>query len=585
MLPMVATSFVRLDGRRGSFDGYYVLMEDRRTLAFIPLAALIAISPFIFHGPSCGHDFEFHLRNWLEVGSQWRQGNLLPRWDFTAAWNSGEPRFVFYPPISWVLGALLGLILPWVAVPIVFIWMALTGCGFTMYRLACEWTSRGNALIAACFYMVHPYMLFTFYERAAYAELLAAAWIPLVLLSVLRPRITLPGIAIPICLLWLTNAPAAVMGSYALALFELVRVVLNCRGPEGFKAALREGATVAAGAALGIGCAAFYIVPATVEQSWVRISMPFLRGVRYQDNLLFGHIGDPAHDAILRSASLCGVGLVAFALVAMTVAYGREPATQLAGQEGKARRRAIVSLGLVTCGVAFLLTSPSAILWRHLPKLLFLQFPWRFCAVLGATSAALLALALGRTRLHPAVAIAISFSLTLALTLGGNACFRQLCFPSFDVAGIVDSFRNGGRYDYTDEYPPVGADGEKLEHSNPSFWLAKSPADSAPAGAGSDYSVAMSRRLEFTLTTPVSEFVVLSLRDYPAWRITINGRFVGARPHRDDGLIVLPVDSGISHIGITYANAYDSMVGWIVTTVSAIVLLFAWRRTQRAARG
>jgi hypothetical protein len=149
----------------------------------------------------------------------------------------------------------------------------------------------------------------------------------------------------------------------------------------------------------------------------------------------------------------------------------------------------------------------------------------------------------------------------------------------------VDSFRNGGRYDYTDEYPPVGADGEKLEHSNPSFWLAKSPADSAPAGAGSDYSVAMSRRLEFTLTTPVSEFVVLSLRDYPAWRITINGRFVGARPHRDDGLIVLPVDSGISHIGITYANAYDSMVGWIVTTVSAIVLLFAWRRTQRAARG
>jgi hypothetical protein len=244
-----------------------------------------------------------------------------------------------------------------------------------------------------------------------------------------------------------------------------------------------------------------------------------------------------------------------------------------------------VSLGLVTCCIAFLLTSPSAILWRNLPKLLFLQFPWRFCAVLGATSAALLALALGRTKLHPAVAVAISFSLTLALTLGGNTCFRQVCFSSFDVAGIVDSFWNGERYDYTDEYPPVGADGEKLQHSNPSFWLAKSPTDSAPARAGSDYSVAMSRRLEFTVTTPVARFVVLNLRDYPAWRITLNGRSVGAGPHRDDGLIVLPVASGISHIGITYVNAYDSMVGWIVTTVSAMILLFACRRTQHATWG
>jgi len=92
-------------------------MHRRRYLAFIPLAALIAVFPLILHGPSCGHDFEFHLRNWLEVGSQWRQGVFLPQWDFTAAWNSGEPRFVFYPPISWTVGALLGLVLPWAAVP------------------------------------------------------------------------------------------------------------------------------------------------------------------------------------------------------------------------------------------------------------------------------------------------------------------------------------------------------------------------------------------------------------------------------------------------------------------------------------
>src|ERR1035437_9426553 len=232
-------------------------MRDRRHFVLIPLAALLAVLPLILRGTSCGHDFGFHLRNWLEVSSQWKQGVLFPHWEFTAAWNSGEPRFVFYPPLSWSIGALLGLLLPWVAVPTTYIWLALMFCGLTMYRLACQWTTPSNALIAAALYMVHPYMLFTFYERAAYAELLAAAWIPLLLLAILRPRLTLPSIAVPIGLLWLTNAPAAVMGCYTFALLGMIRIVSTYRSAQGSQIAPREAAKILAGAILGIGLAAF----------------------------------------------------------------------------------------------------------------------------------------------------------------------------------------------------------------------------------------------------------------------------------------------------------------------------------------
>jgi hypothetical protein len=38
----------------------------------IPLAALLAVLPLLLHGPSCGHDFDFHLLNWLEATSQLR---------------------------------------------------------------------------------------------------------------------------------------------------------------------------------------------------------------------------------------------------------------------------------------------------------------------------------------------------------------------------------------------------------------------------------------------------------------------------------------------------------------------------------
>jgi hypothetical protein len=568
---------------------YYECVQTSgfRHFVVIPLAAFLAVLPLIVWGTSCGHDFGFHLRNWLEVSSQWKQGVLVPHWEFTAAWNSGEPRFIFYPPLSWITGAALGLLLPWIAVPTVFIWLALTASGFTMYRLASEWTTSSIALIAACFYMVNPYMLFTFYERAAYAELLAAAWIPLLLLGILQPRLTIYSIAVPICLLWLSNDPAAVIGCYSFALLSLIRVVSSYRSAQGPLACFEEAAKISAGTILGIGLAAFYILPATIEQHWIQINMPFMRGVRYQDNFAFGHIGDVSHDAILSTASLCGITLVVlcgvFAVIALRV--GKHDNAR-APSDNEARNRAILgALALLTCVVAFLLTASSTFLWKHVPELKYLQFPWRFCMILGTTAAALLALALRRTRLRPVVGAATALALTLALTLGGNHIFRQSCSPAFAVPGIVHDFYHGGHYDPTDEYTPVGADPLALEHANPMFWIAAHPTDPAPQ-TGASYSIALAHRLHFYVSSAIPGFVVLSLRDYPAWRITVNGRTVGARPHRKDGLIALPINSGVSKVDIAYARTPDQTAGWMISALSGAILLFiGWRHERHPSDG
>src|SRR5580704_9023387 len=190
----------------------------------IPIAALIPILPLILHGCSCGHDFEFHIVSWFEVAHQFTHGNFHPRWAYTPAFNAGEPRFIFYPPISWTIGAILGLIMPWTWTPIAYTWLALTAAGFSLYYVAKTFSSRNAALLAAAFYIVNPYTLYTAYERTAYAELLAAAWIPLLLHAILREEISILRIAIPVALLWLTNAPAAVMSCYTLALLTLIRI-------------------------------------------------------------------------------------------------------------------------------------------------------------------------------------------------------------------------------------------------------------------------------------------------------------------------------------------------------------------------
>ena len=70
--------------------------------------------------------------------------------------------------------------------PGVYCWLALTIAGLSMYRLAREWLPGRDALFAAALYAINPYHLVIVYWRSAFAELLAAALLPLLLLGILR---------------------------------------------------------------------------------------------------------------------------------------------------------------------------------------------------------------------------------------------------------------------------------------------------------------------------------------------------------------------------------------------------------------
>ena len=594
----------------------------RRHHILIPLAAFLATLPLILHGCSCGHDFDFHLQSWLDAAQQLRHGTLYPHWAFSAAYSAGEPRFLFYPPISWLLGAILTLAFPTAATPAIYTFLALTAAGFAMHHLASHFVSPNAAVLAAILYLANPYMLFNAFERTAYAELLAAAWIPLLFLAVLRKQPTIHGIAIPLALLWLTNAPAAVMGTYTFALIAALRLIqATISSQQKVEASdtspLQLTTTYICGFTLGLALPAFYLIPAAYERRYVQIAMAIIPNMRFQDNFLFGHTADAPHNTVLHTASLLAVTLLALTLLALTLLATITLLLAQRNQNSKLKTEQnplssiAASLLILTLIIAFLLTPISTPIWLHLPELSFLQFPWRLLTILSAILTFTLALLLNRPPTPKPWALspgpwALSpgpwaLLLPLALSLLCIHLYRQPCDDTSTPTAVSQSFNTHHGVQPTDEYTPNNADNDVIRPNDPAYWLSTDPnafaPNTTPNPGGTDPTFdgffpadqAVSGRapLHLEFHADKKEFLILNLRDYPAWDVgesDSNSLELDHPPHipRDDGLVAIPLYYPADYkVDIRWHTSADQQLGFILSIFAMALLAFSAYRSRK----
>jgi uncharacterized membrane protein len=536
-------------------------------LFFLPLliitaTALIVVLPWFFLGIPSGHDFEFHVNSWMEVLGQWKQGIVYPRWAALAHFGYGEARFIFYPPLSWFLGGLLGAVLPWRLAPAAFIVVALTLSGCSMFLLARRYLPRPDAIFAAALYAANPYHLVVVYWRSAFAELLAGAILPLLLLQALqvgeRGRRVVVPLTLVIAAAWLTNAPAAVMVHYSLALLIMAIAILR-----GSPKVLLYGA---AAVTLGVALAAVYVFPAAYEQKWVEIAQVLAPGVRPQDNFLFTTLEDVDHNRFNFLVSLVATGQMATLAGAFFLARSRR----------RESRTVWLTMAVWALCSALLMFSFTFFLWEHLPKLRFVQLPWRWLLCLNVPFALVIAMASRRWAARVMICATLLFVVLLA--------WHRVQSPWWDTAADInemfDNQQEGTGYEGTDEYVPTGADAYEIDKQARRVTFdgaGRSRIELKKWGAESKF---------FTAHVASPGKLVLRLFNYPAWRVETNGNPTASQTREVSGQLMIPVQAGQNQVRVTLVRTWDRTVGGIISALTAIMMLVvnvAWRSRSSTA--
>jgi hypothetical protein len=228
----------------------------------------------------------------------------------------------------------------------------------------------------------------------------------------------------------------------------------------------------------------------------------------------------------------------------------------------------------LTIIVIFMLTRLSAPVWHILPELRFLQFPWRLLAVLAPIFGLAIGLALSPIRRHASLAAILA---AIVFVIPSYYAFHEYCYPEDTTAERLRIFQSANPgTDPTDEYTSLNADNDLLKSTNPGYWLGKTadapPPSSAPAPAP--------RQLDLFPAEPI--ILVLNMRNYPAWRITVNHSLVTTRLSRKDGLTAIPLPAGTAHIAIAYATLPDQKLGYLLTALSILALAALRPRANRA---
>ncbi|NLE75486.1 MAG: hypothetical protein GX605_01880 [Chloroflexi bacterium] len=561
---------------------------DAAALGLVLLLSLPGVARLAAPGYFNAIDSLLHLYRLMGLDQALQGGVVYPRWFPSFAFGYGQPVLNFYGPLAYYLGQALVLLgADLVAAAKGAYALSFLAAGPAMYLLARQVFAgqRLPAMAAALAYVYAPYHLTDLVVRGALAELLAMAWLPLILWA--AGRVALGGR--PAHLLALAGGLAGLVVTHSLSLLLLApALALYLLGLWAAAGRVQGLGRLTAAGLLALGLTAFYWLPLVTESGYVGLALGHSAG--YRDHLapLSSFV---ASEPLYRYApyqSTAAEHLTSLWLLALAL-----PGAALAASRRAARgtRWALAALLAMALGGLFMTLQVSLPLWQALePLLAFLQYPWRFQAVVSLGLAGLVgggvALASRAHAPRPlawGVAAAASAILAVhalgalppaALPLAAAEVTHQRMWAEERAVGQIGST-------WTGEYLPLWVREQRWAIGR--SWLDSGGPDLEEANAprAPDQLRLVGHRplqLQAAVTCRQPCTLILHQFHYPGMGALLGGQRLAARPYGALGLAAIDLPAGQHQVSAGLFPTAAQKAGSAVSLAAlALTAFLTWR--------
>jgi hypothetical protein len=570
------------------------------------LAAGVAMRQWRHPGLLCGHSAIMDYERIVVFDEAVRSGDWWPRFNDVFYYGYGSLLFHFYAPLGYFIAEIFMLAGAGVALSIKLTWaLALVLSGVFMIWLARDLFGDLAAAAAGALWALAPYRLVDMHVRHAFGEAIAFAWLPLAmwgLLAAVRDGrfAGLSAAALGTAALLFTHNIMAMLAAPVLFAWWLF-LAINHR-QQGW----RGPAYGAAGVALGALLAAFFWAPAFLEKDlvWAERSLttgffdfhrhfPWFREL-FDPKWTFGDSKPGAADCMPFQ-----LGLAHWILLA---------GLPLAIAELKRARRPLIFFAAMLAWALAMCLSISEPLWRLIPTLPFVQFPWRFlffAAFAGTLAAAAVVQAAAeiggskwlRLVLVPLLALPFIFYFRcgetryLLYARDQRPVYRLVPWSDYQrllARGLYERLSDGRtiawirqayeRGTSSDDYLPLEV--REKPPGPPAAWI--------EAEHGLAYYQARQQPGRYLAKVNLSRDGVVTLNRYwyPGWRAWVDDVERPTEAAAEIGSIVVRVPAGEHEVRFAFGPTPLRRGAWAATVVALLLwpgLFFAHRRLSRGA--
>lgn len=343
------------------------------------LSGLI-IWPLFTQGYFFHHD-DLQVMRIFEMRKCFEDFQIPCRWVPDMGYGNGYPLFNYYSVLPYYIGTIFSYIVGFVGAAKILFFIPLLLGVIGMYYLGKELFGKLGGFAAALLYEFAPYRALDIYVRGAIAEVFAMSLIPFVFYLSLRlirknTRENFLGITLSLGLFLMSHNIMTMFFIPLLIIWDIFWIISE--KSKNIKPLILSFI-------LGVGIAAFFVMPVFLEKNLVRT-----------ETLLEGGSDFRAHFVTLRQlftdrtwdygASVFGpVDTISFQIgwplwwlvvAAMVIAAMKF----INRQSGKYVYFTLL-LAAIFLGSAFLMHNKSAFIWEAFDPLQYAQFPWRFLSV------------------------------------------------------------------------------------------------------------------------------------------------------------------------------------------------------------